>query len=404
MNGQAVNVVQSVDRTFYFIFGTSAVILFLIALATIYFVIRYNHKRHPVPADFDHNTLAEIIWTAVPTLLVLAMFYYGWQSFRALRGIPEDAMEVKVVGRMWSWSFEYADGRTGPILVVPLGKPVKLAITSKDVIHGFYVPAFRVKIDAVPGMTTYAWLQADRPGDYEIYCTVYCGLEHAKMLSRVHAVSPEEFESWLAQGQGRDGKALLEKHDCLGCHALDGSKLVGPSLKDLPGRQATLVETDGRERQVAIDEAYLKAAIVGDKGGRVKGFEPSMPSYRGQIPPEELQAMVDFLLGRQPGKPLDGAKLAEEQGCLGCHSTDGSILVGPSFKGLFGEKTTVIDQGREVEVLVDADFVKEVLANPGKRPAKGFDPVMPAYPDLTPEQKEALVGYLMSLGHEKHSH
>ncbi|MBI5521532.1 MAG: cytochrome c oxidase subunit II [Desulfarculus sp.] len=303
MTPQAVNAVASVDRAFLFIFGVSAAMLVLITLATIYFVIRYSRQRHPVPADFDHNLLAEIIWTVIPTLLVLAMFYYGWQSFSALRGMPEGAMEVKVLARQWSWSFTYPNGRQSPELYVPVGQPVRLAITSTDVIHGFYVPAFRVKIDAVPGMTTQAWLRADQPGDYDIYCSVYCGLEHARMLSRVRAVSPQEFERWLVQAPDQDGEAI-----------------------------------------------------------------------------------------------------ARREGCLACHSTDGSILVGPSFKGLFGHQTTVLDQGRPVQVMVDAEFVRQVLADPSRRPTQGFPPVMPAYPHITPEQTAALVEYLKALGQEEHQH
>lgn len=297
MTPQAVNAVASVDRAFLFIFGVSAVILVLITLATIYIVIRYSRGRHPVPADFDHNLWAEIIWTAIPTLLVLAMFYYGWQSFSALRGMPQDAMEVKVLARQWSWAFTYPGGRQSAELYVPVRRPVRLAITSADVIHGFYVPAFRVKMDAVPGMTTQAWLRADQPGDYDIYCSAYCGLEHARMLSRVRAVSPQEFEHWLAQAPA-----------------------------------------------------------------------------------------------------LEGETIARREGCLACHSTDGSALVGPSFRGLFGHLTTVLDQGRPVRVTVDAEFIRQTLTDPTRRPTQGFPPVMPAYPHLTPEEKQALVDYLQSLG------
>lgn len=311
MTRPAVNAVASVDQTFLVIFGISALILVLITLAMVYMVIRYNRRRHPVPADFDGNLVAEIIWTVVPTLLVLAMFYYGWQSFRALRGIPPGAMEVQVTARQWSWSFTYPGGRQSHELWVPVGRPVKLTLNSKDVIHGFYLPAFRVKIDVVPGMTTHAWFQADKPGDYEIYCSVYCGLDHAKMLSRVRAVSAQEFERWLDQGQ----------------------------------------------------------------------------------PPPEKAAPA-----------LDGAKVADEQGCLGCHSTDGSPLVGPSFKGLFGHKSTVLEQGRPVEVTVDAAFILATLADPQKRPTQGYDPVMPPYPQLSAPEKQALVEYLRSLGGAEHQH
>lgn len=405
----AVNAVHSVDQTFLVIFGISAVILVLITAAMIYFVIRYDRRRHPVPATFDHNLAAEIIWTVVPTLLVLAMFYYGWQSFRALRGIPEGAMEVQVTARQWSWSFRYDNGRQSPELWVPVGRPVKLILNATDVIHAFYLPAFRVKIDVVPGMTTYAWFQAEKPGEHQIYCTVYCGLQHAKMLSKVRAVAPEEFQRWLEQGQAPagqtlDGQALLDQHGCLGCHTTDGGPSAGPTFKDLAGRQAVLVAPGGGEITRAVDEDYLRQAILGGKGGTVKGFEPLMPSYQDQIPAEELRGMVDFLLGRQSPPALDGAKIAEEQGCLGCHSSDGSPLVGPSFQGLFGRQTKVLDQGREVEVTVDDQFILQTLADPQKRPTKGFDPLMPAYPDLSAAEKAALLEYLRSLGQGGHHH
>lgn len=398
MNTQAVNAVLSVDRAFLFIFGVSLVILLLIAAATVYFAIRYNKKRHPVPADFDHNIWAELIWIAVPTILVLAMFYYGWQSFRALRGIPAEAMEVKVVAKMWSWSFIYDDGRASPRLVVPVGRPVKLSLTSLDVIHGFYAPAFRVKIDVVPGMTTYAWLMADQPGDYEIFCTVYCGLGHARMLSKVHAVGPEEFARWREAEPTASGPALLDKYGCLGCHSLDGGESVGPTLKDILGHRVALVAPDGKESTATVDRAYLREAILGTKSGTVKGFDPVMPNFEGQISPEELQTLVDFLAGGpETASPEAGAKLAEDQGCLGCHSTDGSPLVGPSFKGLFGHHTTVLDQGQPVRVVVDREFLKEVLDDPSKRPTQGYDPVMPPFPQLTPAEVEALAVYLESL-------
>jgi cytochrome c oxidase subunit 2 len=307
-------------------------------------------------------------------------------------------MEVKVTARQWSWSFAYQGGRQSPELWVPVGRPVKLTLNSMDVIHGFYAPAFRVKIDVVPGMTTYAWLQADRPGDYDIFCSVYCGLRHAKMLSRVHAVGAQDFDRWLAQGQAQDGKALLDKHGCLGCHTLDGSPSVGPTLKDIAGRQVELVAPGGGKIKRTVDEEYLRQAILGGKGGTVKGFDPLMPPYQGQIPEEELRGLVDFLLGRSSPPPLDGAKIAEEQGCLGCHSNDGTPLVGPSFRGLFGAKSKVLDRGREVEVTVDAEFILQTLADPQLRPTKGFDPVMPAYPNLSPQEKQALLDYLRSLG------
>lgn len=400
MESAPVNAVLNVDRTFLFIFGVSAVILALIAAAMLFFVFRYSRKRHPVPADFDHNLLAEVIWTAVPTLLVLAMFYYGWTSYQGLRTVPPGAMEVKVTARMWSWSFAYEGGRKSPELFVPVGRPVKLVLTSTDVIHGFYVPAFRIKMDTVPGMTTHAWFLPEQEGDYDIFCTVYCGVQHADMLSRVRVVSAEAFARWLesADEAGQGGKAVLERLGCLACHSTDGSDLVGPSFKGLAGRAVTLVVAGGKESTVVADEAYLRRAVIGDKGGTVKGFDPVMPSYQGQIDDQEMEAILEFL--RTGGAPSAerGRKVAEAEGCLGCHSSDGSQLFGPSFKGLFGGQSTVLEQGREVQVSVDEAYVLEVLTDPGKRPVKGYPPEMPAYPHLSDEERQALVAYLRSLG------
>ncbi len=393
------NVVVSVDRTFVFIFGSSALILVLIACALVYFVWKYDRKRHPVPAEFDGNLTAEIIWTVLPTILVMAMFAYGWSSFTALRGVPEGAMTVKVTARMWSWSFEYPDGKKSKELVVPVGAPVKLLLTSTDVIHGFFAPAFRIKMDTVPGMTTYAWFQPEKEGVHDIFCSVYCGLHHANMLTHIRAVTPEAFAAWLAEAPaaGLDGRALLDKYGCLGCHSLDGAASMGPTFKDIKGRGTILVAPDGKESTVTADEAYLLKAVQGDKGGVVKGFDPLMPVFTGQIPEPELNAMVRFLLTGEAAAGPDGAALAEREGCLGCHSIDGSALVGPTFKGLFGGKTTVVQHGHDQQVLVDQDYVLEVLADPQKRPTKGYEPMMPAYPNLSPEEKQALVQYLKSL-------
>jgi cytochrome c oxidase subunit 2 len=400
MNQDIHSAVASVDATFLIIFAVSAAILILIVAAMIVFVIRYRRSRHPVAADIDGNFWAELIWTAVPTLLVLGMFHYGWSSYRALRDAPAGAMKVAVTARMWSWSFTYANGRTSDVLMVPVGRPVALDLTSRDVIHGFFIPAFRLKIDTVPGMTNHAWFIAERPGSHDIFCSVYCGVGHADMRSRVEAVTQGEFDGWLNEkpkAAANPGKALMEKNGCLGCHTLDGTPLVGPSLKDVFGRTVVLVGQDGKETTLTADENYLRQAIVGGAAGVVKGFDPVMPSYAGAFSDEELNQIIDFLKG-EPAAGLDGATVAANEGCLGCHSTDGSILVGPSFKGLFGSTTTTVENGTDTPHKVDRDYVLTVLADPDKVRTKGFDPIMPAFPNLSDEEKSALLVYLEGLG------
>lgn len=401
MEPKLVNVVQAVDNTFLLIFGISAVLLLGITAAMIWFVFRYSRKRNPNPSIFHGNLLAEVIWIVVPTLLVMGMFYSGWHSYRALRDAPEGAMEVKVTARMWSWDFEYENGKHSNALVVPVGKPVKLALTSTDVLHGFFAPAFRLKIDTVPGMTTYGWFRADKPGEFVIFCSVYCGLQHAKMLTSIKAVSQEEYDRFLAEksaGLGHPGKALLDAKGCLGCHSLDGSASIGPSLKDVWGREAVLVTPGKKEKKLKYDAASLKMIIMGPRTGVVKGFEPMMPTYADQITPDELTLILDFLERGDSAVdgPEAGRAVAEAQGCLGCHSTDGTDIAGPSFKGMFGKKGSASDGAK-----VDQPYVESVLKDPAGR--LGKPSAMPAYPGLSDAERGVLLKFLESLSGATHA-
>lgn len=186
-----------VDRIFLFIVGISVVLLALVTVLMIYFAIRYSRKRHPEGVNIEGNTLLEIIWTAVPTALVLAMFYYGWIGFKAMRNVPDNAMTVNATGQMWAWSFEYSNGRHTDTLYVPVGRPVKLEIASLDVIHSFYVPAFRVKEDAVPGAESYLWFVSENEGSFDVLCAEYCGTGHSSMSTKVVAMPEEEFRTWF---------------------------------------------------------------------------------------------------------------------------------------------------------------------------------------------------------------
>ena len=405
MSTQLVNAAHEVDKTFLFIFGASALLLVLLTAAMLWFVYRYNRKRHPVADTTEGNLWAEIIWTVLPTVLVMGMFVSGWTSYKALRQVPAGAMEVKVTGRMWTWDFEYADGRKSKILYAPVGQPVKLLLTATDVIHGFYAPAFRIKVDTVPGMTNYAWFTGEKEGDYVVFCSVYCGLQHAKMLTSIRIVSPEAFKAWQAEGaagtEEAPGKAILENKGCLGCHSLDGSPSVGPTLKGIWGRSVALVGPGGKST-VTADEGYLRHAILGPKERTVEGFDPIMPSFQGQITDDEMTLILEFL--RTGGKPpKDGRAVAEAEGCLSCHAEDDSVLVGPGFKGLWGSHVTLVGPGGERAATVDRQLVLETLAAPGKTTIKGFDPVMPAYPKLSDDDREALLTWLESLGQGGHA-
>lgn len=186
------------DRTFWAITGVSVALLVGITAFMIFCLVRYDRRRHPVAAQIEGNLLAETIWTVIPTLLVLWMFFEGWSGFRYLREVPPGAMTVRVDARMWVWSYAYENGARSDTLFVPVGRPIRLVLTSRDVVHSFFVPAFRVKEDAVPGRENYLWFEAAAPGTYDVFCAEYCGEHHSRMLSKIVAMPPAEFEAYLA--------------------------------------------------------------------------------------------------------------------------------------------------------------------------------------------------------------
>jgi cytochrome c oxidase subunit 2 len=312
-----ITTTQAVDPVFKFIFGASIILLLGITATTVAFVIRYHRSRAPEPTSrASSNIWLEIVWSVLPTVLVMAMFYYGWSGYLTLRNVPKDAMEVTATARMWSWSFTYANGKTSPKLYVPVGKPVLVDLVSQDVLHGFFIPAFRVKHDVVPGMKNHVWFVATRAGSYDLFCSVYCGLEHSAMISTVEALSPADFAAWLQQEGGAEnaGKELLEKHGCLGCHSLDGTPKVGPTLKGVWGRSVTVV-TGRTERTITVDEAYLRRSILEPNADVVKGFPPVMPSFAGKLTDADIMAIISFLrTGNSETPKPDGAKPAPADG------------------------------------------------------------------------------------------
>lgn len=396
-----LDAVKKVDFAFIFIYSIAAVMLIGITIAIIYFLIKYNKKKNPEPADIKGNLIAEMLWTIIPTIIVMGMFYVGWSSYVALRYVPAGAIEIDVEARMWSWKFTYPSGVTDSELYVPLNKPVKLNITSKDVIHSFYVPAFRIKVDAVPGLTTYATFNPTKKGDFDILCAEYCGVRHAYMLSKVHVVDEDEYaaflEGGLKKGIAESLEILLDKYGCADCHSLDGSVLVGPSLKDIYNRK-TVVIVDGKEKEVIVDENYLYDAIIYPEKEIVKGFDNIMPSYKGEIPEEDLKLMIDLLSNKKPQPSEEaGKEIAESEGCMSCHSTDGSILAGPSFKGLYGAKRQVVKDGKEFTVEVDDEYIYVSIKYPDREIVKGFDNIMPPFDYLTDDQIKAIIEYIKSL-------
>jgi cytochrome c oxidase subunit II len=290
------NTTGKIDSAFLFIVSACVILLAIVTICMVVFLIRYNRARHPRPEHVRESILLEVVWTVIPTILVIFMFYFGWVDFEFIRNPPRGAMPVEVTARQWSWLFTYDNGKQDDVLRVPVEKPVKLIMTSVDVLHCLFIPAFRIKEDCVPGMKTHLWFTADRIGSYDIYCTEYCGVGHSHMRSKVIVMAPADFEKWRSTAESKAlvdlGPKLLQSKGCLGCHSLDGSPKVGPTFKGLYGRKET-VETGGRERSITADEAYIDQSIREPQGDIVKGYPPVMP--RIPLTDDERKAIVAYL-------------------------------------------------------------------------------------------------------------
>lgn len=295
----ASNFVEGVDLSLYVILGISVFFLVTITATMIYFVIRYRRKKNPKASQIHGNNTLEIVWTVIPTILVLIMFYYGWAGYAPMRKVPDNAIPVKAIGQMWIWTFEYENGKKSSDLVVPVNQPVKLDLISRDVLHSLYIPAFRIKEDVVPGKDNYMWFEARELGEYDLFCAEYCGDRHSYMISKVKVLTESEYETWLASSDvpadEHPGLTILKQNACITCHSLDGSKIVGPSFKGVFGKQEVVI-TDGQERTITIDEEYLKRSIYEPNADLVKGYNPGlMISYKELLSEEDVQKVIEYI-------------------------------------------------------------------------------------------------------------
>ncbi len=291
----ASNIAAKVNEAFLIVAGACVALLAIVTITMIVFLIRYNRRRNPVPTDVRETTALEIVLTVIPTVLVLAMFYFGWVNFGYIRNPPKNAMRIEVTGRQWSWSFAYANGKQSDVLYVPIGRPVDLILTSSDVIHSFFIPAYRVKEDCVPGMKTHMWFVADQPGTFDIFCTEYCGLAHSHMLSTLNVMKQADFDRWYEAKAGvptAKGLGVLQAKGCLGCHTTDGTKKIGPTFKGLYGSEVE-VATNGKQREITADEEYIRRSVVDPGADVVEGYPNIMPKL--DVTPEELDDIIAYL-------------------------------------------------------------------------------------------------------------
>lgn len=292
---------KEIDMAFWVITGICAVLFALIIFFMVYFLLRYRRERNPEARDIEGNTTLELSFLGISVVIVLAMFFWGWDGYRAIKGdAPEGSLEVKTTGQMWLWTFEYPGGRQSNSLILPYRKPVKLNLFSNDVIHSFYVPAFRVKQDAVPGAEKSLWFVPDETGTFDLFCTEYCGTGHSAMITKAIVVSEADFNLWVAGKKemgpaltgAAKGRELFQSRGCAACHSIDGSKLVGPSFKGLFGTTAK-VTTNGKQREVVVDEAYIIKSEHDPNADIVVGFEPVMPP--SPMNDEEIKALIEFM-------------------------------------------------------------------------------------------------------------
>jgi len=295
----ASNFVEGVDLSFVIILGASIFFLVGITIVMIYFVFKYRKKNNPKASHIHGNNKLEIIWTVIPTILVLIMFYFGWMGYKPMREVPDDAIPINVYGQMWSWSYEYENGKISDKLVVPLDKPVKLNLISRDVVHSFYIPAFRIKEDVVPGANNYMWFIGQEEGSYNVFCAEYCGERHAYMLSTVEVIPEVEYLAWLERSDIPEGEhpglTIIKRNACVSCHSLDGSKLVGPSFKGVYGITEVVMEGD-TEVEITVDDEYIKSSISDPNAQVVKGYMPGlMISYKDQLSDEDVQQIIEYM-------------------------------------------------------------------------------------------------------------
>jgi len=302
---KASNFVTGVDNAFMLILGISFFFLIALTFIMLYFVYKYNNKKNPVATQIEGSMTLEIVWTVIPILLVLLMFYYGWAGWTPMRNPPKDTFNIKVVARMWNFTFEYENGKKSDTLFVPLDKAVKLELNSMDVVHSLYIPAFRVKEDVVPGRKKMAWFIPQTEGLYDLFCAEYCGLNHSYMINTVKVISQERFNSWyvdttqqvaaITDSPTAAGQRIMKNIGCFACHSTDGSKLVGPSFKGVYGHEVTVV-TDGAERQVTADDEYIQRSIYEPNVDVVKGFNKGMMlSYKGQLTDEDIAQIIEYM-------------------------------------------------------------------------------------------------------------
>ncbi len=299
MPPQATEVAQNVDTLYAFLLIVSFISCVLVIGGLIVFAIKYRRTPQNMKTPYiSHNGTLEFLWSFIPFVIFMIVFVWGWAVYHQLRSMPEDALEVAVQGQKWNWSFTYKSGRTsGGEFYVPVNQAVRLVMSSTDVIHSFYVPAFRTKQDVVPGRYSSLWFKADKEGDYNVFCAEYCGDQHSGMHATVHVVTREKYEDWLSNDPYKGlppleiGRKVFGSR-CIACHMMTEEKKIGPGFKGIFGTQASL-EGGG---SATVDENYIRESILNPNAKIVLGFPKGvMPTFAGQLNEQELMGAIELI-------------------------------------------------------------------------------------------------------------
>ncbi len=299
-----------VDTLFVVMLILSALIILGIGAVMIYSVVRYRRRSEDeIPEQIEGSDRLELIWTLVPIGLSLIVFFWGARVYLQSYDAPANAMQIYVVGKQWMWKAEHPGGQEEiNELHVPLNQPVKLIMTSQDVIHDFYVPAFRTKQDVIPGRFTSMWFQATQTGEFSLFCSQYCGTNHSEMVGKVIVMTPQDFQAWLgggttaSQSPATAGQALFQQLGCSGCHNPNGQG-PGPSLVGVYGSQVQL----SNGQTVTADDNYIRESVLQPEAKIVKGFQPIMPSFQGRVNDQQLLQLIAYIRSLGSQQPGGGA-------------------------------------------------------------------------------------------------
>ncbi len=304
---QASSAAGNVDALFIFLLIVSGLMTLLIFVAILYFAARYRHRPGVLAEQIEGSIPLEITWTLIPLGVFMVIFAWSAVVYFEGRTPPRDSTEVYVVAKQWMWKLEHAEGqREINELHVPVGKDVKLIMTSQDVIHSFFIPEFRMKQDVLPGRYTIAWFRATKPGVYHLFCTQYCGTQHSGMIGNIIVMEPAQYQAWMSGGQtgplSASGEKIFAELGCQTCHRTD-TQGRGPNLQGVFGKPVLL--EDGRT--VTADENYVRESILDPGSKVVKGFKPVMPTFQGLVSEEQLNALVAYVKSLSSSGQTGGA-------------------------------------------------------------------------------------------------